>query len=310
MLVSFAGDHKKDYSSSDSHCENVSLEEDFLTGFKSILEIKDSEEPSVQTRCCVCFISQGTGEPTKLGSKKNQVALSDVIDGCHNSCPFHGPSLKPGVGSALNDSACKRTCGPSELFISKFNASRNEQGIATKGKKFYSNSCPKIRKLLIDSTEYLECLRPLPSPHRRLSHEAIVVKFHFKERRVMNSESEQLSSGKPTFDPLIKQVCDENYEFCLDSESSDDAENSIEVIRIFKKDNIKETETLSNQLLNSKGNNSMKEDKVVKPPKAKAGNKHTSLAEDETFFRFDRRGWICVLCLNFNFESKQVKRII
>lgn len=28
------------------------------------------------------------------------------------------------------------------------------------------------------------------------------------------------------------------------------------------------------------------------------------LNQDETFYRFDRKGWICVYCANFNFESK------
>lgn len=34
------------------------------------------------------------------------------------------------------------------------------------------------------------------------------------------------------------------------------------------------------------------------------------LTEEETFIRFNKRGWICIFCANFNFESKQLKVII
>ena len=73
-------------------------------------------------------------------------------------------------------------------------------------------------------------------------------------------------------------------------------------MRIFKKaNNINEKDENGEIVLSEKNCIDIK---TKKKSKTKKGNKHTSLAEDETFFRFDRRGWICIHCLNFNFESK------
>lgn len=93
---------------------------------------------------------------------------------------------------------------------------------------------------------------------------------------------------------------DENFISCISSENS-----------ILEDDTLKEKSNVYlnnlNRPLSTKiemGVNSCTQSERTVESKAKIVKPAHVLAEDETYFRFNRKGWVCLYCLNFNFESK------
>lgn len=288
MLDSHALDFKKAISSSDSLCENLSFEDDFLMGFKSILEIKDNEEPSIQTRR-LCNYPQEVDRHMINGYQNQEDNILDVLYDCSNS---DSSFLSKNKYSNVQGRISKKTSLPSHLhkyFIINKNAPNYQHRTNEKAERLHFYSCPKS----IRDRNYLSQIdysRPLLDQHDS-SRKRQYLSLEAHPRRIFKNNSQLNIHDKSSLNSLNKQLYDENYN-----------EKSIEVMRIFKKaNNINEKDENGEIVLSEKNCIDIK---TKKKSKTKKGNKHTSLAEDETFFRFDRRGWICIHCLNFNFESK------
>lgn len=109
----------------------------------------------------------------------------------------------------------------------------------------------------------------------------------------MNAHDQFDSSSKPSkyaYDNQELAVRFENSNCVPDSQNSfDDIEKSIKELQIGEK----------NQIISSSTKDDKSDTKKINENK----HKPIYLQDNEIYLRFNKRGWICILCQNFNFES-------
>lgn len=93
--------------------------------------------------------------------------------------------------------------------------------------------------------------------------------------------------------------------FCYSQCQGDDKEEDSFVLEILKGSVYEEGKT-KNEMFHRNSAKSLANVPKDNPESSSVKqNNRPCLNQDETFYRFDRKGWICIYCANFNFESKR-----
>lgn len=307
---------RKIISSSDSNIENLSMEAEVFNGFKFMLEIKDAEVPQAKTRGSAGKpYSHGNLDSPNFWPCKDCSANANKLNDCnsHDFLPQLMPtktycSIEKFDSSFIGSKSEKPCSRPLEIFEKIISSCvcnypklyDNETAVEPQMPQCF-NTCYKSEKNKIDDDFDYSLFSSSSHPVEECAH-------LFKNKLTDECFNEHEDSLQIENDLIIADNTSAGRKHASEL-LKDKEEKSIEVIKIYKKAKIEDCEKVPSC-------HSINSDKVINKEglshkvKAKVDSKHTGLlAEDETFFRFDRRGWICLHCLNFNFESKHILSI-
>lgn len=292
------------FSSNVSEGDNFSMEADVLKGFKFLFEIADNEKPPIKTKVLFGLsCSQRNGSSPKILPR----SIVNMYDECSDHHLLHYPVLTTQAnysdqkyysvfkGSKSEKTSCRPLESLEKYFLGDFkNPKLNESdAVARTELSQCFNLCFKFRNNNLESEyeySFMSSLHPEDgSPENS---------FNIKQSESFFNKIDKHLSVEPNTTKGNK------YKSNL---LNDGEENSFEIIKIFKK--VKNVKNIGSEKVPSfQSINSVKfinDEELIQKTKTKRKSKQAGvLAQDETFFRFERRGWICIHCLNFNFESK------